>query len=297
MKILIVEDDENSRLLLETTLVAHGYIVESASNGLEALELSESNPPNMIISDVLMPQMDGFELCRRIKSSPKLRDIVFIFYSATFIEDRDERLALALGAKHFIVKPIDMCNLLDIIKSSLDQTDTEPFKAALPDNSSNQVREGLYTEQLSTKLTEKIKELEWEHKILMQSEERYSSLVNDVLNDLPTAIIVFDNKYNVTWLNRSFEKYFNTQSDRITGMPAEHLYTKLLQKYFKEPATIIKITNSLADKKYLKNLECLLETGNPHTSQWLEYSSKPIESGLYKGGRMELFTDITHHKA
>ena len=67
MKILVVEDNEDSRVLLESLLEANGYEVESAENGKIALALATRRPPDLIISDILMPEMDGFEATKIIK--------------------------------------------------------------------------------------------------------------------------------------------------------------------------------------------------------------------------------------
>ena len=107
MKILIVEDDVNSRVFLERALLSQGYTVESAANGVQALEKAILSPPDLIISDIMMPEMDGFELCRRVKTDERLHTIPFVFYTATYIEDKDEKLAMALGASRFLIKPME----------------------------------------------------------------------------------------------------------------------------------------------------------------------------------------------
>jgi CheY-like chemotaxis protein len=85
MKILVVEDNEDSRILLESLLEANGYEVESAENGIVAFELATRRPPDLIISDILMPEMDGYVLCRAVKADEQLRAIPFVFYTATYI--------------------------------------------------------------------------------------------------------------------------------------------------------------------------------------------------------------------
>ncbi|RPJ03798.1 MAG: response regulator, partial [Deltaproteobacteria bacterium] len=72
MKILIVEDDANSRTYLERALKSQGYSVESAANGVAGLERVKQSRPDLIISDIMMPEMDGFELCRRVKTDEQL---------------------------------------------------------------------------------------------------------------------------------------------------------------------------------------------------------------------------------
>ncbi len=295
MKILIAEDDENSRLLLETALAAQGYTVESADNGQEALNLAEKSPPSLIISDILMPQMDGFELCRHIKNNPELQHIPFIFYSATFVESLDERLALALGAARLVVKPIEMWTLLGIIKETLELTNTDPSKAPPTDSDKHQVGD-LYAERLSKKLSKKVKELEWERETLMQSEERYRSLINDALNTSSIAIVILDSQYKVTWFNQTFEKYFDTRLSQTIGLPAEQLYAEQIQGSFEESDCLLEVKNSLTNRSHIEHLECLLKPDSNGKVRWLEYNSKPIHSGLYKDGRIEHFIDITRYK-
>ena len=84
MKILVAEDDENSRHLLEVVLTSAGYEVVSFDNGLKALTYLHSKPIDLIISDILMPEMDGYGLCREVKQSQYLQKIPFIFYFPSF---------------------------------------------------------------------------------------------------------------------------------------------------------------------------------------------------------------------
>jgi CheY-like chemotaxis protein len=81
--ILIVDDHEPNRYLLRALLTASGYDVLEATNGVEALEQARRTRPDLIIADILMPQMDGFTLCRECKRDEELCDIPFVFYTAT----------------------------------------------------------------------------------------------------------------------------------------------------------------------------------------------------------------------
>ena len=121
MKILIVEDDANSRTYLERALKSQGYSVESAANGVAGLEQAEQSPPDLIISDIMMPEMDGFELCRRVKTDERLRSIPFVFYTATYVEPKDEKLAMALGASRFLIKPMELDDFFRAIKAVIDE--------------------------------------------------------------------------------------------------------------------------------------------------------------------------------
>jgi signal transduction histidine kinase/DNA-binding response OmpR family regulator len=107
IRTLIVDDREESRYLLNTLLKSSGYEVESACNGAEALDKARQNPPQLIISDLLMPVMDGYTLLREWKADARLKPIPFVVYTATYTDPKDEQLALSLGANAFILKPAE----------------------------------------------------------------------------------------------------------------------------------------------------------------------------------------------
>lgn len=107
MTILVVDDHEENRYQLQVLLVGNKFEVVTAVNGADALEKARRNPPDVIISDILMPVMDGFTLCREWKKDERLRSIPFVFYTATYTEDRDREFALSLGAEKFFVKPTE----------------------------------------------------------------------------------------------------------------------------------------------------------------------------------------------
>ena len=107
MKILAVDDNENSRVLLAELLKGEGYHVIEAVNGKKAFEMALEFMPNIIVSDILMPEMDGFELCRQIKSAPETSHIPFVFYTATYTTRLDKELGLSLGGCRFLMKPME----------------------------------------------------------------------------------------------------------------------------------------------------------------------------------------------
>lgn len=102
---LIVDDNAENLYLLAAMLSGSGYLVDKTGNGIEALASARAHPPDLVISDILMPGMDGFALCRQWKQDPQLQRIPFVFYTATYTDPKDEQLARSLGADLFLVKP------------------------------------------------------------------------------------------------------------------------------------------------------------------------------------------------
>lgn len=116
MKILIVDDKPDNLYMLESLLKGSGFHTQTARNGAEALGLARMEKPGLIITDILMPVMDGYTLCRELKKDEKLNDIPIIFYTATYTDPKDEEFAMNLGADRFILKPADPDVFIEIIQ-------------------------------------------------------------------------------------------------------------------------------------------------------------------------------------
>jgi CheY-like chemotaxis protein len=119
--LLVVEDVPNVLELIEVTLRFKGYPVITARNGQEALDQVEKQHPALIITDILMPKMDGFALAHALRKDPHYRQIPIIFLSATYVTPEDKKFALSLGAVRFLEKPIDTEEFLLTIAEILTQ--------------------------------------------------------------------------------------------------------------------------------------------------------------------------------
>ena len=122
--ILVVEDIPNVRDLLTVTLRFKGYPVVTANNGQEALEQIARELPALVVTDILMPKMDGYSLAQKLRTDPHTRSIPLIFLSATYVTPEDKAFALSLGAVRFMEKPVDTEEFLLTVAEILTQGPT-----------------------------------------------------------------------------------------------------------------------------------------------------------------------------
>ncbi len=176
-RVLIADDNPTNLYLLESILKGNGYSVSQAKNGAEALASALENPPDLIITDILMPVMDGFELCRRWKADEHLREIPVIFYTATYTDPRDEKFALSLGAERYILKPQKPDILLLMIREVLDDAGTkkDPVVAVPLDDEMEVLRQ--YNEVLFRKLERKLAQLENEIAVRKAAEYQRETVI------------------------------------------------------------------------------------------------------------------------
>jgi CheY-like chemotaxis protein len=113
--ILIVDDIEDNSFLLKTLLEAEGYTVDTVNRGLVALRTIKTQPPDLVLLDVMMPDMNGYEVTQRIREDPSLADVQIVLVTAYTDISEDE--AMAMGANAFVRKPIDIKQLLAIVKT------------------------------------------------------------------------------------------------------------------------------------------------------------------------------------
>lgn len=120
-KILVVDDDMTLRMALTRYLEKRGYQVQDVGSALEALRSFEQDPPDLVVSDVMMPEMDGFEFCRRLRSTRSGQLVPFIFLSSrSELEDRVQ--GHSIGADDYLIKPFEPRELLAKIESQLERS-------------------------------------------------------------------------------------------------------------------------------------------------------------------------------
>lgn len=245
MKVLVVDDNETNRKLLRLTLEAEGHEVLTASDGLEALERLEREPIDAIVSDILMPNMDGYRFCRAVRSRNDLRAIPFLFATSTYTSPSDEKFALELGADKFLRKPVPPAVLIAALREALARGGRPPAQPAAIMGETEVLAE--YSQRLVTKLEEKNLQLAQRTSELEASEERFRLLVSSIKD---YAIIMVDPEGRiVSW---------NSGAERITGYRAEEILGEHSSRFY--PAE--------AQGQTEKELECARETGRCEVEGW-----------------------------
>ncbi len=167
-RVLIVDDKPDNLYMLRALLQGHGYVVDEAGNGAEALVKARQTPPTLIVSDLLMPVMDGYSLLKNWKADDRLKTIPFIVYTATYTDPKDERLALNLGADAFIIKPAEpepfMARILEVLAKKERGELTVRNEAPIEEN----VLLKEYSEVLVRKLEDKVLQLEQANRALRE---------------------------------------------------------------------------------------------------------------------------------
>lgn len=118
-KILLIDDSSVNNLLLQNILEDEGFEVQIAFSGREGLEKIDINKPDLVVLDIMMPRMDGFEVLKQIISNPETKNIPVIMLTAKK-DSKDEELAREIGAVDYMTKPVDIENTLQRIRKFLD---------------------------------------------------------------------------------------------------------------------------------------------------------------------------------
>jgi diguanylate cyclase (GGDEF)-like protein/PAS domain S-box-containing protein len=246
VKILIVDDRADERYLLETLLKGTGYEVRSAKNGVEAIVRLHDETFNLIISDILMPEMDGFMLCQQIKGDDSLSRIPFVFYTASYLEPEHEKLAMALGASAFIIKPAEPAELLKKVEEVL--TKHREDKLSIPAVAKVEKTElvYMYGEVVSKKLGEKMQELEAEREALRESEKRFRS--------------IFESIQDIYYRTDIHGKIINVSPScfAVIGYKPEEIIGQATTAFYADPSKHEELMQLLRQKGVVNDYEALL---------------------------------------
>lgn len=222
-RILIVDDNEINLAMLRLLLEAEGFEVVEASNGVEALEVARRTPVDLVITDVLMPEMDGFSLCRHWRADDGLRQVPLVVYTATYTEPQDMELAIGLGAVRFIVKPCDgevmIAAVRELLVGSAEISQPPPPDEGLDEPTYYRK----YSEALIRKLEDKMVQLEEANRALERTVDHVVRqrdrlrILTAALDGAASAIFIAGVDGRIEWVNGSFTAMTGYVTDEVIG--------------------------------------------------------------------------------
>ncbi len=190
IRVLVVDDNENDLRLLNRLLGQNGYDVVSAGNGVEALEKLKKGPVNLIISNIIMPGMDGFQFCKVCKDDDNLMRIPFVFFTANYTDKKDLEFAMGLGPERVLVKPIETDAFLDTLKTVIEASRNAAPAALEITVNNEEIHQAEYNKCLVKQLEKKIFDLEKEMEVRLQAERhlRVQYYITQVLEESATLV-------------------------------------------------------------------------------------------------------------
>lgn len=295
-KLLIVDDNQQNLYMLQVLLSANGFEVELASNGAEALEQARCAPPDMIISDILMPVMDGFTLCRAWMEDEWLKTIPFVFYTATYTDPKDEDFALDLGAVRFIVKPLEPDKFLAVLRDIIAKHEVGKLVAPRqPIEDAGYYKE--YNATLIRKLEDKLLQLEETNRALeldiaerRRIEEKYRVL----FESFPLGITITDQSGKILETNRMAEQLLGiSQTDHERRSIDGKEWSIVRPDGTPMPVEEYAGVRALQENRVVENVEMGILTSNQHVV-WLNVTAAPIP--LEGFGVAMTYSDVTARK-
>jgi PAS domain S-box-containing protein len=275
--ILVVDDHPVNRDFLATLLGCPGHTVLEASDGAKALVIARERHPDLVITDLVMPVMDGYEFVRELRGDPSLAATRVIFYTANYLRDEVEPMAAALGVRHVVSKPADPPALLALAEEALKEAAAELVRP-MPEAAHKE-----YLRTLSGKLADKVRELEAAQASLTGSEERFRSLAESC----PIGIFSLDSSGRVTYRNLRLKEICGQPADRASAVA----WTDVLHPDDRERVVAMMSAAVEAGAPYRGRARLLWPTGE---LRWAEIRATPVpgdDGGLAYVGTMEDLTE------
>ncbi len=258
-RILVVDDTQKNIQVIGAILREKGYLISIASSGEMALTTLEKTLPDLILLDIMMPGMDGYETCKKIKENPKTKDVPVMFLSA-LTESWDKVKAFKYGAVDYVTKPIEAKELLARVSAHLK------------------------IDSLQKELRYINKNLEYLVDMRTHELDKTKSYLSNVINSMPTSIIGVDVDGNIVNLNHEAEHQASLYIGDIERKQVFEVFP-VFSKYLKE------ILSSLKDGVVYSRDKVLIESGNNHS--YYNISSYPIYVNNEITGGVIRIDDVT----
>jgi len=231
-RVLVVDDRAENRYLLRAVLQARGWAVEEAGDGAQALASARSSVPDVVVSDLLMPVMDGYTLLRQWQADERLRGVPFVVYTATYTDPDDEQLARDLGAAAFVLKPQEPEVMLTLLDGVIDRRRLAlPARVTPAPAGEDHMRQ--YSEVLVRKLEEKTAQLERANRQLetdMVARRHAEALaesaraqLSQAFERVTDAFVALDRNWCYTYVNVKAGELFGREPAQLLG---KHIWTE-----------------------------------------------------------------------
>jgi PAS domain S-box-containing protein len=292
--VLVVDDIPLSRQFLADLLAAAGFDVLTASNGMEALEIARGLNIDLILSDVLMPVMDGFTLCRQIKEDPLLKQVPFAFYTGNYNNPDDVQLGLSLGADLYLHKPMDTKVLTAMLKGILERNKSERKNLQTSVLAEDTFLKA-YSRSLVRKLEEQLEQLEKTNSALRTQE----AFAQSILDSLNAHIAVLDGSGRVKATNRPWQEFGREQ--RQAAFPRPEVGADYIAM-----CRTIESFSGVEGKKVAEGIERVIGHEEPtyfleyairfseEETRWFQLRALPMDESF--GGAVIVHTCITEQK-
>ena len=225
IRILIVDDVQENLDLLEDVLSEGGYSCVMAHNGTEALEILRRDPIHLVVADAMMPKIDGFQLCKEVRTIPDLNHVPFIIYTGNYVDEADQEFARSIGVDRYVVKFAGMGALIeavnDLAQVRYGRKPEQPAEeqVRLDDHSFLEKHRAQIIKKLEEKMTELevyAETLEKKNREVQASEERYRALFENA----SIAIFVIDKgSGRIVDVNKQGLPLLGYTKQQLTAMP------------------------------------------------------------------------------
>ncbi len=231
MKILVIDDSDAVRSVLRDILVAEGYDVVLAQDGEVGLARAKEELPGLVITDALLPGVDGFQLLRSIRKDERLRDVPVIFYTGRYLDEEDKNLALRIGASRYLIKPLDASEIIDQVKKVIAEGAANRQRCT---ETGRLLEEPVFLKAYNERLISKLKRS-------MTENEQVRLFLEHIMEGIGDGVMVIDRGYRILAANSVTAASVGEEKKHLTGRLC-HEVTHRRQTPCEGPGTLCPLT-------------------------------------------------------
>ena len=206
MKILVIDDSDIMRTILQNILVSEGYDVVVAGDGKDGLAKAKAEHPSLVITDVLMPGLDGFQFLRKMRGDDALKDVPVVFYTGSYLDKKDQELARKIGVSRYMVKPAEDSEIIRTVKEVLAEGGQGRPSGTFPVPLEEPVFLKVYNERLVSKL-----------KSTVQENEQARLFLEHIMEGMGDGVVVIGKDYTILDANSAATASLGLEKSDMIG--------------------------------------------------------------------------------